>query len=143
MQALAKSNRFQFTHNQAFEAVIAGCRHTTRHGQNGTWITDAVEQSYIELHKMGFAHSAEAWKDGQLVGGLYGVRIGRVFCGESMFTRVSNASKFAFIQYVQHLQHQGCELIDCQVYSQHLESLGAQMISRDAFLRHLPANPPR
>jgi leucyl/phenylalanyl-tRNA--protein transferase len=93
-----------------------------------------MRNAYINLHRHGYAHSAEAWKDGELAGGLYGIRLGKVFFGESMFSRVSNASKFAFIHYVQQLQSEGVQLIDCQVYTAHLESLGARMIPREDFL---------
>jgi leucyl/phenylalanyl-tRNA--protein transferase len=89
------------------------------------------------LHKLGFAHSAEVWKDGELVGGLYGVRIGKIFFGESMFSKQSNASKYAFIKFVEHLKNDGVELVDCQVYTEHLESLGAKMIARAEFLQTL------
>ena len=100
----------------------------------GTWITDEVKQAYISLHKKGYAHSAEAWQGNTLAGGLYGIRLGKVFFGESMFSKVSNASKFAFISYVRQLIKEGVELIDCQLYTSHLESLGAHMIDRRHFL---------
>ena len=133
MHQLLKKNKFSFTTNQAFEEVIHQCKsvHTGNHG--GTWITDEVEQAYIRMHQLGFAHSAETWVNGQLVGGLYGIRLGKVFFGESMFSQQSNASKFAFIRYTQELIQQGVELIDCQVYTEHLESLGAEMIERNHF----------
>ena len=108
-----------------------------RRGQESTWITDEVRSAYIRLHKEGHAHSAEAWLDGRLVGGLYGIRMGRAFFGESMFSKESNASKYAFIQYVQRLRSEGVELIDCQVYTEHLESLGARMIPRSEFIKKL------
>lgn len=94
-------------------------------------------KAYVRLHELGYAHSAETWIDGRLVGGLYGIRIGRMFFGESMFHHVSNASKIAFIHLVQTLQEQGCELIDCQMHTTHLASLGAREISRNEFCRHL------
>jgi leucyl/phenylalanyl-tRNA--protein transferase len=134
MRALIKKKTFSFTTNQAFTDVITNCKHIARKYQNGTWITDEVKNAYVELHKKGIAHSAETWQDGKLVGGLYGVRLGHVFFGESMFSHVSNASKFAFITYVQELLKEGVKLIDCQVYTEHLESLGARMISRKRFL---------
>lgn len=137
MQQLIKRNAFEFTINQAFDQVIAHCRHSNRKGQFGTWITDDVEKAYNRLHRQGFAHSAEAWQNGKLVGGLYGIRMGKFFFGESMFSHVSNASKFAFIRYTQLLQSEGVELIDCQVYTQHLESLGAKMIPRNQFIQTL------
>ena len=137
MKQVLRNGRFSFTVNQAFEEVIHHCRNTTRADQFGTWINDDVQQAYTTLHHMGYAHSAEAWQNGKLVGGLYGIRMGRVFFGESMFAHASNASKFAFIRYVQLLQEEGAELIDCQVYTEHLESLGAQMIPRSEFITML------
>jgi leucyl/phenylalanyl-tRNA--protein transferase len=137
MQQLLKRNTFAFTTDKAFEQVIHHCRSTRRKGQDGTWITNEVERSYTEMHKLGHAHSAEAWQDGKLVGGLYGIRMGNMFFGESMFSHQSNASKYAFIKYVQQLQHEGVELIDCQVYTEHLESLGARMIPREEFIARL------
>jgi leucyl/phenylalanyl-tRNA--protein transferase len=134
MKALLKRAAFTFTTNQDFPSVIRGCKQTPRAGQDGTWITDEVERAYIRLHRLGYAHSAEAWQDGVLVGGLYGIRLGRVFFGESMFSHVSNASKYAFISYVRQLQAEGVGLIDCQVYTAYLESLGARMMPRAAFV---------
>lgn len=134
MKQLLKRNAFEFTVNKAFAQVIHHCKNTERAGQDGTWITDEVEAAYNNLHTLGYAHSAEAWQDGVLVGGLYGIRLGKVFFGESMFSHASNASKYAFISYVHQLQSEGVELIDCQVYTGHLESLGARMIGRDEFL---------
>jgi leucyl/phenylalanyl-tRNA--protein transferase len=93
-----------------------------------------VEKAYCKLHELGYAHSAEVWKDGKLVGGLYGIKLGKVFFGESMFSKVSNASRFAFIKYVQLLKEEGVELIDCQVYTEYLESMGARMIDRKGFV---------
>ncbi|HCH62958.1 MAG: leucyl/phenylalanyl-tRNA--protein transferase [Deltaproteobacteria bacterium] len=121
----------------AFEAVIRECRAAGRPGQTGTWITDDMERAYIELHRMGFAHSAEAWKDGQLVGGLYGVAIGHVFSGESMFAHASDASKVAFVWLVRQLTLWGFDLIDCQIETDHLQRFGAQPLSREAFLERL------
>ncbi len=134
MQQLLKKNAFEFTINKAFDDVIVNCKNILRHGQRGTWITDEMTGAYLELHRQGYAHSAEVWKYGELAGGLYGVKLGKVFFGESMFSRFSNASKYAFICYVEHLQQQGIELIDCQVHTQHLESLGGKMIPRQHFL---------
>jgi leucyl/phenylalanyl-tRNA--protein transferase len=133
-KALIKKNAFDFTINQAFEEVIRNCKKTKRAGQEGTWITDEVEKAFIKLHHTGFAHSAEAWKDGELVGGLYGLKIGKVFFGESMFSNLSNASRFAFTKYVEHLKDEGIELIDCQVYTPYLESFGAKFIPRKEFV---------
>ena len=134
MRTLLNQHRFEFTVDQAFSEVINQCKTVPRRGQHGTWINDDVKRAYISLHKKGYAHSAEAWKDGQLAGGLYGIRIGKVFFGESMFSRESNASKYVFIKYIEQLKSEGVELIDCQVYTEHLESLGAQMIPRKKFI---------
>ncbi len=136
MQQVLRSNSFQFKTNTAFEEVISNCKKVKR-DHEGTWITNEVEQAYINLHTKGYAHSAEAWQGNKLVGGLYGIKMGKVFFGESMFSRVSNASKFAFINYVKQLAQEGVVLIDCQVYTKHLESLGAEMISRNEFLNLL------
>jgi leucyl/phenylalanyl-tRNA---protein transferase len=137
MKVLLKRKTFNFTINSAFNKVIRACKEKERDGQDGTWITDDVEYAYNKLHKMGHAHSAEVWRDGELAGGLYGVRIGNLFFGESMFSHLSNASKFALIKYVEQLKTEGVTLIDCQVYTEHLESLGAKMIPREAFLGYL------
>lgn len=136
MRSVIKKNTFRFEINDNFESVITQCQQVKRRGQQGTWITPEVKSAYINLHKEGYAISAEAYTtDGQLVGGLYGVLLGKIFFGESMFSTKSNASKFAFINLVEILKKQGIRLIDCQVYSAHLESLGAEMISRQTF-RH-------
>jgi leucyl/phenylalanyl-tRNA--protein transferase len=137
MQKLIAQNAFQFTINKHFEGVIHLCKTTTRADQQGTWITDEVEAAYTELHRMGYAHSAEAWYKNELVGGLYGIKLGKVFFGESMFSTVSNASKYAFIQFVEQLKKEGIQLIDCQVHTDHLESLGANMIKREKFIELL------
>ncbi len=137
MNTLLRRRTFTFTTNKAFAQVIRHCKETERTGQDGTWITDVVEAAYIELHQKGYAHSAEAWIDNKLVGGLYGIRLGNVFFGESMFSHQSNASKFVFINYVELLKKQGVAIIDCQVYTEHLESLGARMIDRSEFLTFL------
>jgi leucyl/phenylalanyl-tRNA---protein transferase len=134
MQQLLKKNSFDFTINKAFEEVILQCKKSFRKGQDSTWITDAVKDAYIHMHQLGYAHSAEAWLNGELVGGLYGIRLGKVYYGESMFSLVSNASKYAFIKYVQQLIKEDVTLIDCQVHTPHLESLGAGMISREEFI---------
>jgi leucyl/phenylalanyl-tRNA---protein transferase len=139
MQQLIKREAFEFTVNKAFPLVIHHCKQTKRAGQHGTWITDDVEKAYNEMHRLGVAHSAEAWQDGELVGGLYGIRMGNIFFGESMFSHQSNASKFAFIKLVQQLQSEGVIMIDCQVYTEHLESLGARMIDRVEFINTLKA----
>jgi len=140
MRSVIKKNTFTFTANQAFTDVISQCKRIPRKDQDSTWITDEVINAYIEMHKKGITHSAEAWQDGKLAGGLYGVRLGNIFFGESMFSNESNASKFAFISYVQQLQKEGVKLIDCQVYTEHLESLGAKMIPRKKFIEILHQN---
>ena len=137
MQTVLRNGKFRFTINKAFTQVIQNCKTITREGQDGTWITPAVQKAYTTLHELGHAHSAEAWMNGELVGGLYGIRMGNIFFGESMFSKASNASKFAFIKYVQQLQKEGVVLIDCQVYTEHLESLGAEMIERKQFINLL------
>ncbi len=128
IRPLLNKNHFDFTINRAFGEVIHRCKKITRPGQDGTWITDEIEKAYTKMHELGYAHSAEVWKDGQLAGGLYGIRLGKVFFGESMFSNLSNASRYAFIKYVRHLQEEGVQLVDCQVYTEYLESLGARMI---------------
>ncbi len=137
MLQVFKKGDFSFRTNTHFAEVIGACKSLQRKGQDGTWITDELEASFIQLHKMGIAHSAETWMDNELVGGLYGIRMGPFFFGESMFSKVSNASKFAFISYVQQLQKERVILIDCQVHTDHLESLGAEMISREHFIQLL------
>lgn len=133
MSVLIKRNAFNFTVNNDFSSVINACKAKERKGQDGTWIKEEIVESYTVLHKLGHAHSAEAWQNGQLVGGLYGVKLGKVFFGESMFSYTNNASKYAFIKFVQQLKTEGVLLIDCQVYTEHLESLGAKMILRQQF----------
>ena len=137
MKQLLKKKEFTFTVNKSFNEVINNCKATPRKGQAGTWITDEVKKAYSILHKNGFAHSAEVWLNEKLVGGLYGIRMGKVFFGESMFSFESNASKYAFISYILQLQEEGIELIDCQVYTTHLASLGARMIDRREFIKRL------
>lgn len=134
MQQLLKRQAFTFTVNKAFTAVIDHCKTIERRGQSGTWITPAVKEAYTGLHHAGHAHSAEVWLDNELIGGLYGIRMGKVFFGESMFSKMSNASKYAFISYVQLLKAEGVQLIDCQVHTSHLQSLGARMIDRNDFI---------
>lgn len=134
MKKLQLKNSFQITYNNDFEKVINLCRNIKRKDSIGTWITDAMENAYLELHKLGHAKSIEVWEKNQLVGGLYGVEVGDVFCGESMFSLKPNASKIAFINLVQSKKY---SLIDCQVYNKHLESLGAKEIRRSEFLKFL------
>ncbi len=137
MCSVLNKGEFRFTINKNFISVINNCKKVVRRGQPGTWITEEIISVYSKLHKSGHVHSAETWLDGQLVGGLYGIRMGKVFFGESMFSTVSNASKFAFIRYVAELKKEGIELIDCQVDSPHLRSLGATLISRQHFIQML------
>jgi len=137
MKSLIRKQEFTFSTNTAFDQVIENCKSVARRGQDGTWISEEVKHAYRELHVDGYAQSAETWYDGKLVGGLYGIRMGDVFFGESMFSTMSNASKFAFISYVEVLKADGVQLIDCQVYTPHLESLGARMIERADFIKLL------
>lgn len=137
MRQLINRNKFNVTFNQNFEAVINECAIVKRNYQDGTWITNEMKAAYIELHQRGVAHSVEVWENDILVGGLYGVRIGHCFFGESMFHHVSNASKYGFIKYVEKLKTEGIVIIDCQVYTEHLESLGATHIPRQTFINYL------
>ncbi|MGA9237461.1 leucyl/phenylalanyl-tRNA--protein transferase [Robiginitalea sp.] len=137
MRRLLQKDRFRVTRNRNFTEVITHCARVGRGEQEGTWITERMLQAYGELHNLGYAVSYEVWEDNKLVGGLYGIDLGHVFCGESMFSLVSNASKVAFIHMVRELEVQGYTCIDCQVYSQHLGTLGAEEIPREAFLEIL------
>jgi leucyl/phenylalanyl-tRNA--protein transferase len=137
IKPLLNRNEFEFSINESFIAVIHQCKKTKRPGQQGTWITDEVEKAFCKMHELGYAHSAEVRKDGELIGGLYGIRLGKMFFGESMFSKVSNASRYCFIKYVQQLKEEGVQLIDCQVYTKYLESFGARMISRKDFIQLL------
>lgn len=135
MKRVLKSGEFTVTADQCFGEVITACSKIAREGQDGTWITTDMQRAYIKLHRQGYAHSVEVWQQDKLVGGLYGVRAGKVFCGESMFSLVSNASKTALV----HLCRSGLyNLIDCQVYTGHLASMGARMISRGEYNMALP-----
>lgn len=134
LRNILKKSPFQITFNQAFEQVIHHCKTNNRKGQSGTWITDDMEEAYIKLHYLGKAKSVEVWNNSQLVGGLYGVDLGLVFCGESMFSLVSNASKIAFLSLIIDLKSKNYKLLDCQVYNDHLALLGAFEISREDFL---------
>lgn len=136
MKKILRDNNFTFTENQCFEEVMRNCGKISRKGQDGTWISEEMIKSYTSLHKMGKAKSVEVWQNQELVGGLYGVEVGDIFCGESMFSKVSNASKAGFIQFVVKNQ-QKYKLIDCQVHSNHLESLGAREIPKLKFLKFL------
>jgi len=133
---LAK-NPFEIRMDTAFESVIQSCARINRKDQAGTWITEEMIQAYIDLHKIGIAHSVESWRGGNLVGGLYGVSLGRAFFGESMFTLTSNASKAAFVRLIEKLKEWEFHFIDCQVHTTHLTSFGAKPIPRSEFLRAL------
>lgn len=136
MKKILKENSFRFTENECFEEVISNCQKINRPGQSGTWISDEMKDAYIELHKMRLAKSIEVWQNGQLVGGFYGVEGKRIFCGESMFTQVPNASKAGFIYFVEKYRNK-YELIDCQVPTGHMRSLGAREIPAGAFAKYL------
>lgn len=140
MKQVLRKGDFIITENQAFDQVISQCKNIDRNDGLGTWITDEMQQAYLKLHELGYAKSIEVWRRNtheqkeELVGGLYGIKIGAIFCGESMFSKASNASKIAFIHLVQSKNYR---LIDCQVYNSHLESLGAREIDRNEFLNFL------
>ena len=137
MRQVLRSGRFSVTYDRSFAEVISACSSINRKDQPGTWITSDMKNAYIRLHNEGHAHSVEVWENQNLVGGLYGVQVGAVFCGESMFSKVSNASKVALISLCNTRNY---KLIDCQVYTEHLESMGARTISREEYLRILQNN---
>jgi leucyl/phenylalanyl-tRNA--protein transferase len=134
MRAVLNKNIFKVTFNKNFKDVISNCQKIKREGQNGTWISNEMIDAYCNLHEKGVAKSVEVWQDDVLVGGLYGIDLGYVFCGESMFSKVSNASKVAFIALVESLKEKKYKLLDCQVYNPHLESLGCREIDRQEFM---------
>ncbi|MFT6137300.1 MAG: leucyl/phenylalanyl-tRNA--protein transferase [Salibacteraceae bacterium] len=135
MRQLFKKKPFQVTQNQNFEAVIRNCSVAKRHDQDGTWIIEYMIEAYLNLHKLGYAISVEVWQEDELVGGLYGLDLGNnVFCGESMFAKVGNASKYGFIDFIQKSTY---KLIDCQLHTNHLESLGGKNIPRAEFIGYL------
>ncbi|HMT96781.1 MAG TPA: leucyl/phenylalanyl-tRNA--protein transferase [Ferruginibacter sp.] len=131
--SLIKKKSFEITMNQNFTSVIENCKNLERRNQLGTWITNDLMNTFVQLHKMGVAHSVEVWQRDELVGGLYGIKMGRVFFGESMFSIVSNASRFGFVKYVQLLQSEGIQMIDCQVYTDYLASMGAELVPAEKF----------
>ena len=133
MKKIMESGGFSITLNQAFEQVVFNCANASRKDQDGTWITNAMQEAYLNLHKNGYAHSIEVWHKNELAGGLYGVKNNRVFCGESMFSKVSNASKAALI----YLSKLNIDLIDCQLPNNHLMSMGAEMIDRKLYMETL------
>ncbi len=132
-----KKGIYRITTNAAFADVISNCATITRKGENGTWITDEMIEAYIRLHKAGYAHSVEAWDGAELAGGLYGIVMGKVFFGESMFAKKSDASKVAFATYAVQLAEKGFELIDCQVTTEHMKRFGAREITFAEFIKHL------
>jgi leucyl/phenylalanyl-tRNA--protein transferase len=137
MRNILNRNIFKITFNQNFRDVISNCQKIKRDGQNGTWITNDMIEAYCKLNELGSAKSVEVWQEDDLVGGLYGIDLGHVFCGESMFSTVSNASKVAFIALVNQLKAANYKLLDCQVYNPHLESLGCREIERTDFMEIL------
>ncbi|SEF74601.1 leucyl/phenylalanyl-tRNA--protein transferase [Flavobacterium urumqiense] len=137
MRSILNRNIFTVTFNQNLRDVISNCKNIKRDGQNGTWITNDMIEAYCKLHELGIAKSVEVWQDEKLVGGLYGIDLGHVFCGESMFSLVSNASKVAFIALTNQLKAANYKLLDCQVYNPHLESLGCREIDRTDFMEIL------
>lgn len=137
MKKFMKKESYHVSYDKVFADVIEACATVKRGDGNGTWITEEMKEAYINLHKLGYAHSVECWCGEDLVGGLYGVSIGKAFFGESMFSKQDNASKTAFINLVEKLKEHDFEIIDCQVYTKHLESLGAKQIEREEFLDKL------
>ena len=135
MRSILRKEIFTVTFNKDFRGVISNCSQIRRNGQRGTWITSEMIEAYVKLHELGFAKSVEVWQNNELVGGLYGIDLGTIFCGESMFSKVSNASKVAFITLVENLKIRKYKLIDCQVHNDHLESLGAREIDRAEFMK--------
>lgn len=134
MRNVLNRNEFQVTFNTAFKDVISNCQQSPRKNQDGTWISDEIIEAYCKLHELGHAKSVEVWQNNELVGGLYGIDLGDVFCGESMFSKVPNASKVSFIHLAKQLEMANYKILDCQVYNDHLESLGCIEIDRDDFL---------
>ena len=137
MRSILRKGLFTVTFNKDFRGVISNCSTVSRNGQQGTWISEEMIEAYVKLHELGYAKSVEVWQNNELVGGLYGIDLGDVFCGESMFSKVSNASKVAFITLVENLKIRQYKLVDCQVYNEHLESLGAREIEREEFMEIL------
>ncbi|MEM6829998.1 MAG: leucyl/phenylalanyl-tRNA--protein transferase [Bacteroidota bacterium] len=137
MSRVMRKGLFEVTYDQDFEGVITQCQRISRKGQKGTWITDEMKEAYLMLFKLGHAKSVEVWQESELVGGMYGVDLGYVFSGESMFSKVSNASKVALISFIRKFKEEGGILFDCQVYSDHLSTLGANEVPREKFLSYL------
>lgn len=139
MRKILNRGDFTFSENRNFTEVIKNCQEISRKGQEGTWLSGELLESFIQLHRYGLAKSIEVWQNDELVGGFYGLQIGNMFCGESMFAKVSNASKAGFIHFVETHKNE-LELIDCQSHTDHLESLGAKMIPKREFLNILYRN---
>ena len=137
MKKVFRDQIFTYSENKAFREVITNCSQAYRKDQDGTWITNDMIEAYCTLHEMGIAKSIEVWQNDELVGGLYGIDLGHIFCGESMFSKVSNASKLAFIALAKQLELANYKVLDCQVYNPHLESLGCVEIERDDFIEIL------
>ena len=140
MRPYLNQNSFQITTDRCFEEVMISCRENKRKGQRTTWISDEMIKAYCQLHENGYAHSVEVWKEEKLVGGLYGIALGKIFYGESMFTKVSNASKYGFIKLTEFLIEKEYKLIDCQQKTEHMMSLGAEMMDKEVFYKLLKAN---
>ena len=137
MRNIINQQKFKVTFNTSFREVVLNCKKIARKDQPGTWITDNMVEAYCKLHVLGKAKSVEVWQNDELVGGLYGIDLGHIFCGESMFSKVSNASKLAFIALAKQLELANYKVLDCQVYNPHLESLGCVEIERDDFIEIL------
>ena len=137
LKSVIKKNTFKVTFNRDFEEVIESCSNIKRLGQKGTWITSGLKESFLNLHENGLAISVEVWKDSKIVGGLYGLDLGNVFCGESMFSKSSNASKVALVNLSSELKKNNYKFIDCQIPTEHLKSMGGEEVSRDDFLKLL------
>ena len=137
LKSVIKKNIFKVTFNKDFEEVIESCSNIKRLGQKGTWITSGLKESFLNLHEKGLAMSVEVWKDSKIVGGLYGLDLGHVFCGESMFSKSSNASKVALVYLSSELRKNNYKFIDCQIPTEHLKSMGGEEVSRDDFLKLL------
>lgn len=144
LKPLLKKHNWSITQNQNLEAVLRGCAHVSRPGQEGTWLTSPLQHGLLQLAKLGMVHSVEVWQENKLVAGIYGILVGTLFCGESMFTLVPNASKVAFAKLATGLFAAGCTAIDCQVYSDHLARFGAKNVDRKSFLKlvHLQRDQP-
>ena len=140
LRSCLRKNKYRVSFDTAFEEVINNCKTVHRTGQDDTWITEELKAHFIELHHMGIAHSIEVWEDTELIGGLYGLSLGKVFYGESMFSKRSNASKIAFVKLVQYLKEHKYQLIDCQQETKHLATFGAELISPEKFLNTLRSN---